>query len=98
MQIRTTTEHLEKAIRGRYAQIEKEALATTWASENGPQASNAVIGSKCIHVMPPRIQRFPMTDAILESDSLRSWKRPLHSRRLIKSPSLRTTKNNSLTS
>lgn len=58
----------------RYAQIEKEALATTWACEKfsdfilGKEFTIEtdhkplvrLLGSKCLQDMPPRIQRFRM--------------------------------------
>ena len=58
----------------RYAQIEKEALATTWACEKfadfvlgkeflietDHKPLVPLLGSKCLQDMPPRIQRFWM--------------------------------------
>ena len=58
----------------RYAQIEKEALATTWACEKfsdfvlgkeflietDHKPLVPLLGSKCLQDMPPRIQRFRM--------------------------------------
>ena len=60
----------------RYAQIEKEALATTWACEKFADFVLCIrkeflietdhkplvllLGSKCLQDMPPRIQRFRM--------------------------------------
>ena len=66
----------------RYAQIEKEALATTWACEKfadfvlgkeflietDHKLLVPLLGSKCLQDMSPRIQRFPMRhDALLAS-------------------------------
>ena len=59
----------------RYAQIEKEALATTWACEKfadfvlgkefpietDHKPLVPLLGSKCLQDMPPRIQRFRMS-------------------------------------
>ena len=62
------------SIEQRYAQVEKEALATTWACEKfadfvlgkefliemDHKPLVPLLGSKCLQDMPPRIQRFRM--------------------------------------
>ena len=77
----------------RYTQIEKEALATAWACEKfadyilgkdftietDHKPLVPLLGSRCLHDMPFRIQKFRIRLMRYLPDSTRSWKGPLHS-------------------